>query len=255
MSASDRLRSSGIEALKFWGGRLLVILGALAWLILMGSSWAEAVEKEPGEFQFNWLDPDKKIYVLQNRKYLKTNRLLFSVLGGTGLSDAYRNVLNADGRVSFYFSEGWGLEFFYRRSYHSENTTYKALVSTNTNIFPIIREIDAEYGGTLHWVPWYAKINVFNSILYFDWYFAGGAGTLESVAIQPQGVGASSQVITPQNLFAIFAGTGHQYHVTQSFTIRLDLTGTYYRAPIFGTSGDQTWFSNYNFGIGFGLRI
>ena len=27
------------------------------------------------EYNFNWLDPEKKIYVLQNRKYLKANRL------------------------------------------------------------------------------------------------------------------------------------------------------------------------------------
>lgn len=245
--------------LKFWGIRILMVISAIVWLMLIASSWAglaEASEKDPPlEYNFRWLDPDKKIYVLQNRKYLKSSRLLFSVLGGVGVSNSYRDVKTLDGRMSYYLSEGVGLEVFYRKSFNSANTTFDALVNTNTNIFPIIREMKAEYGGTLQWVPWYAKINVFNSILYFDWYFAGGAGQLESVAVKPEGVGAVTQLITPQNLFALYAGTGHQYHLSQSFTIRLDLTGTFYRAPVFGTWGDETWFSNYNFGIGFGLRI
>lgn len=255
MSEIDHASTGLMETMKVWFARVGIILLVIAWLILMGSSWAEAVEKEPLEYSFHWLDPDKKIYVLQNRKYLKSNHLLLSVLGGTGVSNSYRDVLSLDGRASYSFSEAWGFEFFYRGSNHYENNTYKALVHTQMNIFPVIREIDAEYGGMLQWFPWYAKINVFNSILYFDWYFSAGAGQLESVAIQPSNVGATSQTVTPQNFFALYAGTGHQYHLSQSFTVRLDLTGTYYRAPVFGTSGDQTWFSNYNFGIGFGLRI
>ena len=46
------------------------------------------------EYDFSWLDPDKKIYVIQNRKYLKAKRALVSVLGGLGLSNPYRTTYN-----------------------------------------------------------------------------------------------------------------------------------------------------------------
>ena len=37
------------------------------------------------EYNFKWLDPDKKVYVLQNRKYRKALRPFFSVTTVTSL--------------------------------------------------------------------------------------------------------------------------------------------------------------------------
>jgi outer membrane beta-barrel protein len=242
--------------MKVWGIRIAVILGAVLWLAMMATSWAEAAENTGSagdpEYSFRWLDPEKKIYVLQNRKFTKANRATVSVMGGLGFSAPYRSVTSLEGRFSYYFHEEFGFEVFYRKSNNSENNTFQALVNTNAQVFPVVREISAEYGGLLHWVPWYAKINVFNNILYFDWYFSGGAGSMESTAITRR---SGVQTGTAQNLFSVFAGTGHQYYLTQSLIFRLDVTGSFYRAPVFGTSGEQTWFSNYDFAVGLGLRI
>ncbi|MEK6579385.1 MAG: outer membrane beta-barrel domain-containing protein, partial [Bdellovibrionota bacterium] len=157
-----------------------------------------------------------------------------------------------DPRVAFYLSESLGIEGFYTLTSNSANNTFDALKGTGTTVSPVIREVKSQYGALLHWVPWYAKINVFNKILYFDWYLAAGAGTLQTVAI-------TNSFTTPtslsQSLFSLYAATGHQYHLTRSFTVRLDFSGAYYKAPLFGTTGSETWFSNYNFVAGIGLRI
>jgi outer membrane beta-barrel protein len=237
---------------KEWGLRLLVITTAMLWIALIAATWAEAGEKDD-EYSFNWLDPDKKIYVLQNRKYTKANRLLLSAATGHGFSNPYRATVNVDPRVAYYFSEAIGVEAFYTMTFNTANNTYDALILSGSPVLPIIREIKSQYGVLGHWSPWYGKLNMFNKILYFDWYLSGGAGTVHSTAIQP--VTGSSDVSVTQDFFSFFAGAGHQYHLSQSLSVRVDFMGAFYRAPVGCTSGGNTWFSNLNLGIGIGVRI
>jgi outer membrane beta-barrel protein len=226
-----------------------VILSAALWLALVASSWADAATGSgEDEYNFNWLDPEKKIYVLQNRRYLKANRPMLSLLMGPGISNSYRNVFSVEPRFAFYFKEDWGLEVFYAKSYNSNSTTYTQLLSTNPTVVPVVREINSTLGINVHWVPWYSKINVFNKILYFDWYFSGGAGTMGSTLFNSAGM-------TSQDLFSLFLGTGHQYHFTHEVAFRFDFSGAVYRAPFNGVTGDQQWFSDFRFAFGLGWRI
>lgn len=252
-NARENRDSSENNSAKTWAIRFALIGSAVFWLALVASSWAEAADSQKDEYSFKWLDPEKKIYVLQNRKYLKANRPMLSVLGGPGLSNPYRTSYTVEPRISFYLSEQWGLEVTYGKTFNSENNTYQALKqASGTGVLPVVREINSQYGASVHWVPWYAKINVFNQILYFDWYFSGGAGTVQTTAFTSSGTTTSQQ---SQDFFALFAGTGHQYFLSDSLTFRLDFSGAFYQAPVFGNSGDKTWFSNFNFAIGLGFRI
>ena len=253
---------------------MLVLLAAL-WLAIVAGAWAEAaetvqdtatVERGPAssgdsagtntndEYNFNWLDTDKKIYVLQNRKYLKANHVLLSLMTGPGWSNPYRSVWNIDPRIAYYVSESFGLEVFYKYTMNSVNSTAQALNDAAPNKFPVVREIQSQLGLLVHWVPWYAKINVFNQILYFDWYFSAGAGTLQS-QIGSQTLVNGPTTYTPDSRGVFYLGTGHQFYINNSLVVRLDVTGGYYRAPIGGTTGDSGWFSNYDFGFGLGLRL
>jgi len=84
----------------------------MAWLAFeagtwVASTWVEASESngefdstarssdsrskgssDDDEYNFNWLDPEKKIYVLQNRKFLKGGHVLLSVTGGGWLFES-----------------------------------------------------------------------------------------------------------------------------------------------------------------------
>lgn len=238
------------------GIRVLLVLIAAVWLMLVAATWssAEAKAADGDEYNFSWLDPEKKIYVLQNRRYVKARRAQFSVMTGPGFSNAYRSTLNIDGRLSYYFSEALGLEGFYAHTMNSTNNTYENLKVSAPNARAIVREIRAEYGALVQWVPWYAKINVFNRILYFDWYFSGGAGQIKTALDQAQLDSVSANFLN-QDFLALYAGTGHQYHLGRNLTVRLDLTGAFYQAPISGATGKTGWFPNYNLNIGIGLRI
>jgi outer membrane beta-barrel protein len=272
------------------GLKVGVVLLALFWLMIVAGSWAEAATKtapapsdihvdnttpvnsnaitgnrapasasedekaEASDYNFNWLDPEKKIYVLQNRRYTKAGHVFLNLLGGPGLANSYRTVWNVDPRIYYYFSEAFGLEAFYTKTFNSPNTTYSALINSAPTTVPVIREFNNEVGIMGQWVPWYAKINMFNKIIYFDWFLQAGFGEV-STDIQTQTNTTLPPVYQDQSFFALYVGTGHIYHISDDWTVRLDVRGAYYNAPTYGNSGSNSWFSNYNFEIGFGYRL
>src|SRR5262249_21341202 len=150
------------------------------------------------------------------------DHFLLSAMAGPGFLNPYRSTTSIDGRLAYYFSEGLGLEAVYERTFNVPNNTYKALLSTNTSGFPLLREIQSEEGLLLHWVPWYSKINVFNDILYFDWYFEGGVGAVNTQVntVGPNGGAANINSYVSDNHTGFFLGTGHQYHISEVFTVR-----------------------------------
>jgi len=214
-------------------------------------AWAQG---EDEEYNFNWLDPDKKIYVLQNRKFLKGRKFLISAMAGVGMSNSYRNVFNIDPRIAYYLNEAWGLEVFYSFSRNTENKTYEHLKKASPNALPSIREVLNQFGAVVHWSPWYAKINVFNQILYFDWFFQAGLGQM-GTQIDTRTKVSQAANYQVQSFTSFLLGTGHQFHLSQMFVVRLDLLTSLYQARVFGTTGDNRWFTNYNFNMGIGLRL
>lgn len=243
---------------KFAGLTILLSIFWLFWLCGSSENLAHASDErerdKDDEYSFNWLDPDKKIYVLQNRKYLKGGHPVISLMAGAGFSNPYKITYNLDPRFAYYINETWGIELFYTLTNNMDNSTLVALGTAAKNVMPQVREIRAQTGAMVHYVPWYAKINVFNNILYFDWYFGVGAGTITAFVDQRTSTSAPSNFV-PQNLYGIFLSSGHEYHLSQNLLVRLDVSGAIYQAPVGGFTGDSAWFSNFNFGLGLGWKL
>lgn len=241
-----------------WVIKLLLVLMAALWLSVVAASWSEAAspgEETDGEYNFSWLDPDKKVSVLQNRKFRKANRVLLSLNIGLADTNAYRTSYVLDPRLAYYFSEAWGIEVFYSAFSNKKNTTYRSLESTGASARPDVIEIKNQVGVLLHWVPWYAKINVFNTVLYFDWYFTGGVGTMNADMIpggasQAQGIAQTTKSLTGYHL-----GTGHLFHLSDNFDVRLDFRNTWFKAPERAVTGKETFFNSTTFQIGVGFRL
>ena len=238
---------------KIWSGLGLLLLSVF---VDVSSSFAA----EDNDYNFSWLDPDKKIYVLQNRRYRKAGAPHVYALGGLSLGDNYRTVIQVQPRFSFWFDEEKGMELFYSERFHSQNNLYKALLASTPSKDPYIREVKSQIGVLFNWAPWYAKINVFNSILYFDWYFSMGAGMMGTdIGPKTKDDAASAALWKTENLFAVFLGTGQLFHLNEKWTARLDFLGHFYSAGIYegipGAPTDKAIFSNFalNFGIGYKL--
>jgi outer membrane beta-barrel protein len=215
---------------------------------------APAAAKADEEYSFDWLDPDKKIYVLQNRRYRKAGRAQLSAMGGFGLSNSYRDSIVGDVRGTYYFSEMFGFEAYFNYVKDSPNSVYEALVQTGTPVLPGSRRIDSSFGAALHYAPWYAKINVFNAILYFDWYFTLGAARLQT-AFDERVNSSDSEAFVDEPKTAVVIGTGQQFHLNETWVFRIDLKSEIYRARVQRSSAEQTYFSNINLTAGVGLRF
>lgn len=227
--------------------------------LLMAAGVPVARADDSDDYNFSWLDPEKKIYVLQNRKYRKADGPHLYLLGGIA-GESYRQVYQVQPRAAFWFNEDFGLEVFYSARFHSTNNVYRSLEqSTNAGALsssPYIREIKSQLGILFNWAPWYAKINVFNSILYFDWLFSLGLGTM-STEVGPQEKSKVPTQWQSENLFAVYLGTGHLFHVSEKLMVRLDVMSHFYNARITYITGqnDTAIFSNITYGLGVGLRL
>jgi outer membrane beta-barrel protein len=252
---------------NFWK---LLALGVLAFQLSSQTLVQAAHASDDDDYNFSWLDPDKKIYVLQNRKYRKANHAMISVMGGTTLGETYRTVYQVQPRLGYWFDEEFGIEAFYSDRFNSPNNAYRGMInalgSGSTAQSPVIREITSQVGLLLNWAPWYAKINVFNSILYFDWYFSLGAGSMTSqVGLKTKDDPVQGPLWQTENLFAVFLGTGHLFHLSDATFARLDFLSYFYSADVNGgyTGGgsttirpvDQSIYSNFTVSLGFGFKL
>lgn len=235
--------------------KLLLVLMAALWLSVVAASWSEAAEDQDNEYNFSWLDPDKKVSVLQNRKFRKSNRALLSLNLGLADTNAYRKSYAIDPRLAYYFSEAWGVEVFYSTFSNKKNSTAEALESTGASSRPDVIEIKNQVGILLHWVPWYAKINVFNTVLYFDWYFSGGVGSMNADMIAGGASTTAGIANSTKSLSSYYLGTGQLFHVTENFIVRLDFRNAWFKAPQRAVTGTEIMFNSTTFQVGLGLML
>jgi outer membrane beta-barrel protein len=180
------------------------------------------------EYDFSWLDPEKKIYVVQNRKYTKKQRLEIALNGGLGIGEPYRDRNVFLPRAFFYFNESWGISFLSGFNYNRENETFKELKSVSS-VVPTVRDIKNFYGGSVVWLPFYAKINMFNKIFYVDWHFEAGLGQANTEIDLNTNSLAQPRIDSSSHIYGSW-GTGMKFFITRSFAARLDYLAVYYKA-------------------------
>ncbi len=207
-------------------------------------------DDEGDEYNFSWLDPDKKVYVLQNRKYRKSRKFAVYLSGGFNLSNPFKSELMAVPRLSYHFTEQFGIEALYSFINNTDSDNYVALKKVNASALPFVREHKNYLGGLFAWSPWYAKINFFNKILYFDWGLNAGLGQVYTYVDKNNKTTGAPNVVN-ESFSAFFLGTSQNYFITRQFSVRLDLIGMFYRAA--GADGSTTkTYKNFDFTVGAG---
>jgi outer membrane beta-barrel protein len=182
------------------------------------------------DYDFSWLDPEKKIYVVQNRKYLKQNRFELAVSGGLGMGEAYRTRRILLPRAIFYASEQFGISVFGGFNKNSENGNSIDLRSISNKI-PAIRDVNSFVGASVMWMPFYGKLNMFNQILYLDWHIEAGVSSMSTEIDLNTNVVGDPRIETG-NYVGFHWGTGQKFFITRHWAARLDFMAQYYKAPI-----------------------
>lgn len=212
---------------------------------------------EESVYSFSWLDPDKEVYVLQNRKFRKKGR--FHVNAGFGMttSGAFVDANNIQGRAGFFPYEEWGIEFVYSKNSGDENTTADSVrnnCGTCSGSVPFRRIVDDYMGGLLLWSPFYMKINTFNQILYVDWIIGLGYGKLQETNNRQEVLTSADFELETLTHSGIMWNTALKFYMSSTFSVRADLTSFHYEADVVDRS-KKIWNQNLDLTLAVGLNF
>ncbi len=229
---------------------LLLLLNILPFVAFAG---------EKDVYEFSWLDPDKEVYVLQNRKYRKAGMFHANLGYGMTTSGAFVDSNAAQGRFGYFMSEDWGFEGLYSSNSGKENETarsVKATAGSTTGQTPFRRIVQNYYGAMILWSPFYTKINTFNKIAYMDWIFGLGYGQLTEKNNQKRfNVGSlDDDIETSEKHSGVIWTAAMKFYVTEAFSIRGDFTGVSYSATE-PKLNKKSWVNHYDATLSLGLAF
>jgi outer membrane beta-barrel protein len=186
---------------------------------------------EESLYDFLWLDPDKKVYVLQNKLYKKEHSFYFDVGYIENFTSKFQDTNGFALKGGYYIHEEWGLELFYHQYGNSNNDDFRNVRLIN-EAEPFIRRLNSSYGALVIWSPFYGKINTFNEIFYFDWSFGAGyaqvnaESNIDSVRQGDKKTSYKSEVYNGAAL-----KTNLKFHLNERLHLGVEYMNTYYMAP------------------------
>ncbi|MBT3234894.1 MAG: outer membrane beta-barrel domain-containing protein [Bdellovibrionales bacterium] len=215
---------------------------------------------ESSTYDFSWLDQDKEVYVLQNRKFRKRGKVFLHVGGGMTTSGSFVDAYAAQVRATHFFMEDWGMEFLYAKTESTENSSAKSVRNNGggSGSVPFRRMVNSYMGGMVIWSPFYAKVNTFNKIVYLDWLLGVGLAKLEETNNREELIGTLNPQFQTESHTALIWGTGLKFFINRSFDVRMDLTVMHYQAQkaiSTATSSDKTFYANYDLSLALGYSF
>ncbi len=186
--------------------------------------------EEKDLYNFLWLDPDKSVYVLQNKLYKKKHTIYGDVGYLIGMTSPFQSTEGVKFKTGFYFNEVLAVELFYTIYSNTNNSTIETIKHLNGSI-PFIIRIENTYGANLVWSPFYGKINTFNKIFYFDWSFGLGLGEIVAETNRDKiDVTSAPIVYNEETLLGVNLNTVIRLHITTHWHVGLGVVSWYYSA-------------------------
>ena len=212
------------------------------------------VASEKSLYEFSWLDKDKEIYVLQNRKFRKVGKVYIGGDGVKTISGAFIDSYGGSLRAGYFFSEDWGIEGVFGKNSGSKNDTAKGVEDQTSKAF--YRKVDTYMGAMAMWSPFYSKINTFNKVFYYDWMFGLGLASIKILDNRNELDTPPSNTLTSSNALGVMWNTGLRVYISETWSLRIDITGLHAKPKKENlvSSGNSvttnSLFSNYDLGIG-----
>lgn len=224
---------------------LIIVLMALTMI------WCFSIQaSESSVYNFSWLDPEKEVYVLQNRKFRKKRRVFISGGFGRGLSGHFTSSIHFQGRAGFFFKEDYGISFLYSKN--NSKLDEGAADSLSIGDRPFRRLVQSYRGAMFLWSPFYSKGNFFNQIFYYDFIIGIGYAELSE---KNNRYDFNSQEHTNQEDYkGPLLDLETKFFINRSFNINANITSIYYRDEGI-KSNDKFWHSNWDLSIGFGIIL
>jgi outer membrane beta-barrel protein len=227
-------------------------------LFLLIITSVSVMASEKSVYEFSWLDKDKEVYVLQNRKFRKASTVYLGTTFGKSLSGAFVDRYTGSLYGGYFFSENWGIELSYNKASNTKNATHDAVNTAGAVAF--YRQIDSDMTAHIVWSPFYSKINTFNKIIYYDWLFGAGVSSITTQDNRNEFKSESDSQhdeLTSESSIAYSWFTGFRFFITENWSTRVDFKGTHSNADraIDSDTANQfdikkSWFHYYDFKLG-----
>lgn len=205
---------------------MLRLLSAL--LFILNSPVLFAGEQDL--YDFLWLDPDKKVYVLQNKEHPQKSSFEVDIHYLNNLTSNFQDTNGAGLSLRYFFKEEWGVELSHLQYTNKNNNAYDSIQIVNEQI-PFIRNPLSSTSIFLIYSPFYGKVNTFNQIFYYHWSFGVGSGqylmesNLDSVLNPNEPNTYDQESYNPLQL-----KTSITFHLNKRVHLKLDILNTNYQA-------------------------
>jgi outer membrane beta-barrel protein len=212
------------------------------------------IASERSLYEFSWLDKDKEIYVLQNRRYRKAGKAYVSALGTKTISGAFIDSYGGSVRAGYFFKEDWGIEGVFGKSTGNENDAAKGVEQQQAEAF--YRKVDTYMGAMAMWSPFYSKINTFNKVFYYDWMFGLGLASVKFLDNRGEFETPENSSLTSNNGLGLIWNTGLRVYISDRWSLRIDFTGMHVKPENEDLSKNgnsittSSLFNNYDLGVG-----
>ena len=181
-------------------------------------------------YDFLWLDPDKSVYVLQNKIYPKDKSLYLDLGYATSLTSTFQDTVGTQLKFGYFFKEEWAIEAMLMQYSNNDNSNFDNVKGLNGKI-PFVRRPISSQSIFLIYSPFYGKINTFNKIFYFDWSFGIGTGSyrmesnLDTVVVNNAANRYASETYTPIQL-----KTSLKFHLNKNMHLGVEFLSTNFEA-------------------------
>ncbi len=207
---------------------------------------------EDSLYEFHWLDPDKAVYVLQNKTHTNEHKFFAEAGYVKSLTAQFQDTQGVILSAGYNWHEEWGIEVLYLNYSNQDNSAFRT-VRYVSNVEPFVRRHTQTLGTGVIWSPFYGKINTFNQIVYFTWNFSAG---LAQVTTQ-NNLSTVTIVNVPSKYKTESTGGAYiksliKFNLSQVWSVGVGYLGTMYKAagPKAPTRKDFQYDSDIFFNVG-----
>ncbi len=177
---------------------------------------------------------------------------MWALWPGAQINGAFINSNEVSLHGGYFFREDWGLEFSYSKSNGSVNKTEEGVREQGAK--PFFRKVDALTSAMVVWAPFYAKINTFNKIFYYDWMFGLGAANVTTLDNREE-FGSNSKALTEETNTAATWMTDFRFYITEDWSAEIRFEGLHLNADVARTDGtdartEKRWSHYYDVKLG-----